>query len=161
MRANLGLMDQVAALHWIRDNVAAFGGSPHNVTLFGVRRAAIFVNLLMLSPLAKGKIARVLDLWPWQARAYLHRLRATPFERKKCLTCITALSCFVCLLVCLLSLRASCARLKFSQKTKFLLDNTKMTTSIASLSICKHNPSQFVFMPICTASCYERARARA
>lgn len=50
-------MDQVAALHWIKDNIGAFGGSPGNVTLLGTKRGAIFVNLLMLSPLAKGKFS--------------------------------------------------------------------------------------------------------
>lgn len=55
LRGNLGLMDQVAALHWIRDNIEAFGGSPDNITLMGTKRAAIAINLLMLSPLAKGK----------------------------------------------------------------------------------------------------------
>lgn len=48
-------MDQIAALHWLRDNVKLFGGSPSNITLMGIKRGAIFVNLLMLSPLAKGK----------------------------------------------------------------------------------------------------------
>lgn len=55
-RGNLGLMDQIAALHWIKDNIESFGGSAGNVTLMGTRRAAIFVNLLMLSPLAKGEL---------------------------------------------------------------------------------------------------------
>ena len=53
--ANSGLLDQVAALHWISENVDSFGGSPRNVTLMGVKTGAIFVNLLMLSPLANGK----------------------------------------------------------------------------------------------------------
>lgn len=61
-RGNLGLMDQVAALHWIKDNVASFGGSPSNITLMGTKRAAIFVNLLMLSPLAKGKCASFVNI---------------------------------------------------------------------------------------------------
>lgn len=54
-RANLGLLDQVAALHWVQANVRSFGGSPARVTLMGLRRGAVFVHLLMLSPLAKGK----------------------------------------------------------------------------------------------------------
>ena len=57
-RANLGLLDQVAALHWIQANVRSFGGSPAKITLMGSKEGAIFVNLLMLSPLAKGKSPR-------------------------------------------------------------------------------------------------------
>lgn len=48
-------MDQIAALIWIRDNIEAFGGSPSNVSLMGIRGGAIFANLLMLSPPAKGE----------------------------------------------------------------------------------------------------------
>ena len=54
-RPNLGLLDQVAALHWIQANVGSFGGSPNRVTLMGSKQGAIFVHLLMLSPLAKGE----------------------------------------------------------------------------------------------------------
>lgn len=60
-RANLGLMDQIAALHWIRDNIGAFGGARDQVTVLGAKEGAIFVNLLMLSPLAKGKLVADLD----------------------------------------------------------------------------------------------------
>lgn len=54
-RTNLGLLDQLAALHWIRDHIRSFGGDPNRVTLMGEKKGAIFVNLLMLSPLAKGE----------------------------------------------------------------------------------------------------------
>lgn len=47
-------MDQVAALHWIQENVAEFGGNPKNVTVFGHGHGAACVNLLMLTPLTKG-----------------------------------------------------------------------------------------------------------
>lgn len=53
--ANLGLLDQLAALHWVRANIHSFGGSPADVSLLGVKRGAICVHLLMLSPLAKGE----------------------------------------------------------------------------------------------------------
>ncbi|MBB4369605.1 para-nitrobenzyl esterase [Bradyrhizobium sp. cir1] len=45
---NYGLMDQVAALRWVHDNVAAFGGDPGNVTLFGSGAGATSIALLML-----------------------------------------------------------------------------------------------------------------
>ena len=51
---NFGLMDQVAALHWIQENIANFGGDNKNVTIFGHGHGATCVNLLMLSPMAKG-----------------------------------------------------------------------------------------------------------
>lgn len=47
-------MDQVAALHWIQDNIGEFGGDTGNVTVFGQGHGAACVNLLMLSPMAKG-----------------------------------------------------------------------------------------------------------
>jgi para-nitrobenzyl esterase len=45
---NFGLMDQIAALHWVHDNIAAFGGDPGNVTLFGNGVGATSIALLML-----------------------------------------------------------------------------------------------------------------
>jgi para-nitrobenzyl esterase len=55
---NYALMDLVAALRWVHDNIAAFGGDPANVTLFGHSAGGQDVGLLMLAPSARGLFAR-------------------------------------------------------------------------------------------------------
>ncbi|MFT4252714.1 MAG: carboxylesterase family protein [Caulobacter sp.] len=55
---NYALMDLIAALRWVHDNVAAFGGDPDNVTLFGHSAGGQDVGLVMLSPRARGLFAR-------------------------------------------------------------------------------------------------------
>ena len=57
---NYGLLDQIAVLQWIRANIAAFGGDPANVTLFGTSAGASSQGFLMVSPLARGLFHRAI-----------------------------------------------------------------------------------------------------
>jgi len=57
---NVGLLDQVAALEWVRANIASFGGDPDDVTIFGESAGGMSVSLLMAMPRARGLFRRVI-----------------------------------------------------------------------------------------------------
>jgi para-nitrobenzyl esterase len=58
---NYGLMDQIAALEWVKANIKQFGGDADNVTIFGESAGAISINYLMLAPQARGLFNKALS----------------------------------------------------------------------------------------------------
>jgi para-nitrobenzyl esterase len=57
---NLGIKDQIAALQWVRENIACFGGDPENVTIFGESAGAMSVGTLLGTPAAEGLFHRAI-----------------------------------------------------------------------------------------------------
>jgi para-nitrobenzyl esterase len=79
---NLGILDQVAALNWVHDNIAAFGGDPGNVTIFGESVGATSVGILMALPAARGLFHKAILESNSAARVGHDLARATALARQ-------------------------------------------------------------------------------
>ena len=75
--ANLGILDQVAALTWVQENIAAFGGDPTNVTIAGESAGAMSVGTLLSMPRAKGLFRRAIN----ESGAGQHVISSTTAQR--------------------------------------------------------------------------------
>lgn len=73
---NYGLMDVIAALQWVRANIAVFGGDPANVTIFGESAGGAIVTRMMISPSARGLFDRAI------VQSGLGRELQTPLDRR-------------------------------------------------------------------------------
>ncbi len=60
LSGNYGSLDQIAAMNWVYENIAAFGGDPENITVFGQSAGAMSTQTLVSSPLTEGKIAKAI-----------------------------------------------------------------------------------------------------
>ena len=84
-RGNYGLYDVIAVLRWLHDNIVAFGGDPDRVSVAGHGIASDFVDLLTVSPLAKGESASLLSLPRIHADAVCEAKNASQFRENSLL----------------------------------------------------------------------------
>jgi para-nitrobenzyl esterase len=72
---NYGILDHIAALKWVRDNIRAFGGDPGNVTIFGESAGGASIYALLATPLAEGLFQKAISESTWITPTNVSRLR--------------------------------------------------------------------------------------
>lgn len=75
---NYGILDQIAALKWVRENIAGFGGDPENITVFGQSAGCMSVQTIISSKLSEGMLKRAI----LQSGGGLHALHETPTKEQ-------------------------------------------------------------------------------
>jgi len=72
---NYGLMDQIAALEWVKENIDSFGGNPYSITIFGQSAGGRAVLNLMSSTYASGLFQKVIAQSPWDGEHHYRQLK--------------------------------------------------------------------------------------
>lgn len=81
---NYGILDQIAALNWVRNNIREFGGNPDNITIFGQSSGAANCYILSCSPLTKGKITgAIMESAPSLGDVNVHRSPSEDYQTLK------------------------------------------------------------------------------
>ncbi|KAH0554197.1 neuroligin-1 [Cotesia glomerata] len=101
-QGNYGLMDLVAGLHWLRENVEAFGGDPERLSILGLGTGAALANFLAVSPMAKELVERVIllggsALSPWAIQRDPITIKRRVAEQTGCLGDVETDDIAICL----------------------------------------------------------------
>jgi para-nitrobenzyl esterase len=79
---NQGMLDMVQGLKWVKNNVAAFGGDPNNVTIWGESAGGAAISLLLVMPSSEGLFQKAMVDSPWHIYAPITHLNKTWYGRK-------------------------------------------------------------------------------
>jgi para-nitrobenzyl esterase len=95
--ANPGMLDMVAGIQWVKDNIKQFGGDPNNITIFGVSAGGMAVNLMVTSELTKGLFHKAIAqsgyaTWPLPRTKAVVALNGSPHAEQMSHTLISTIT---------------------------------------------------------------------